>query len=193
MREVLAAKPPAQVVVICGKNARLEARLKEMPPEGAPLTVVGFTRAMAEWMAAADLFVGKAGGLSSAEALARGLALVIVNPIPGQEERNADHFLEEGVAIRCNNLPALSYKIETLLSDPGAVAADGREGTAVRPAARRGGYCFDRPQRGRQALTRFSAACLPGLRSTALSRLPVQKERRAGGGGCGLSQSCPPQ
>jgi len=118
VREVRAVRQPAQVVVICGKNAKLEARLKELPQEGAPLTVVGFTRAMAEWMAAADLFVGKAGGLSSAEALARGLALVIVNPIPGQEERNADHFLEEGVAIRCNNLPALSYKIETLLSDP---------------------------------------------------------------------------
>jgi processive 1,2-diacylglycerol beta-glucosyltransferase len=49
--------------------------------------------------------------------LARGLVLVIVNPIPGQEERNSDHFLEEGVGIRCNNLPALAYKIDALLSD----------------------------------------------------------------------------
>jgi processive 1,2-diacylglycerol beta-glucosyltransferase len=40
-----------------------------------------------------------------------------VNPIPGQEERNSDHFLEEGVGIRCNNLPALAYKIDTLLAD----------------------------------------------------------------------------
>jgi processive 1,2-diacylglycerol beta-glucosyltransferase len=119
VREVCGVSHPVQVVAICGKNARLEARLRETPPAGAPLTVVGFTREMAAWMAAADLFVGKAGGLSSAEALARGLALVIVNPIPGQEERNADHFLEEGVAIRCNNLPALGYKIETLLADPG--------------------------------------------------------------------------
>jgi processive 1,2-diacylglycerol beta-glucosyltransferase len=43
--------------------------------------------------------------------------LVIVNPVPGQEERNSDHFLEEGVAIRCNNIPALAYKIDTLLAD----------------------------------------------------------------------------
>ena len=57
------------------------------------------------------------GGLTSSEALARGLVLVVVNPIPGQEERNSDHFLEEGVAIRCNNLPALPFKIDTLLSD----------------------------------------------------------------------------
>jgi Glycosyltransferase family 28 C-terminal domain len=69
--------------------------------------VVGYTTEMDEYMAAADLLVGKPGGLTSSEALARGLALVIVRPIPGQEERNADHLLEAGAAIRCNNLPPL--------------------------------------------------------------------------------------
>jgi processive 1,2-diacylglycerol beta-glucosyltransferase len=47
---------------------------------------------------------------------------VIVNPIPGQEERNSDHLLEEGVAIRCNNLPTLSYKIDRLLDDSSRLA-----------------------------------------------------------------------
>ena len=42
---------------------------------------------------------------------------MIVNPIPGQEERNSDHLLEEGVAIRCNNLPVLAYKVDQLLKD----------------------------------------------------------------------------
>ena len=41
-----------------------------------------------------------------------------VNPIPGQEERNSDHLLEEGVAIRCNNLPVLAFKVDQLLADP---------------------------------------------------------------------------
>jgi processive 1,2-diacylglycerol beta-glucosyltransferase len=81
------------------------------------MKVIGFTDQMDSWMAAADLLIGKAGGLTSSEALARGLVLVIVNPIPGQEERNSDHFLEEGVGIRCNNLPALAYKIDSLLAD----------------------------------------------------------------------------
>jgi processive 1,2-diacylglycerol beta-glucosyltransferase len=48
--------------------------------------------------------------------------MVIVNPIPGQEERNSDHLLEEGVAVRCNNLPALAFKIDALLSDPARFA-----------------------------------------------------------------------
>src|SRR6185369_10735142 len=71
-----------------------------------------------EYMAASDILLGKPGGLTTAEALAMGLAFVIVNPIPGQEERNSDHLLEEGVAIRANNLPTLGYKIDRLLDDP---------------------------------------------------------------------------
>ncbi len=68
-------------------------------------------------MAASDIVLGKPGGLTTSEALAKGLVFVIVNPIPGQEERNSDHLLEEGVAIRCNNLPVLAYKIDRLLDD----------------------------------------------------------------------------
>ena len=74
-------------------------------------------------MAAADLVVGKPGGLTTSEALARGLVFVVVSPIPGQEERNSDHLLEEGAAIRCNNLPVLAYKIDRLLDDPARFAA----------------------------------------------------------------------
>jgi processive 1,2-diacylglycerol beta-glucosyltransferase len=108
---------PIQIVVICGRNKRLEEHLKNVSDTRHPMQVIGFTDEMDSWMAASDLLVGKAGGLTSSEALARGLILVVVNPIPGQEERNCDHFLEEGVGIRCNNLPALAYKIDTLLAD----------------------------------------------------------------------------
>ena len=79
---------------------------------------VGYTVDMDEYMAASDLLLGKPGGLTSSEALAKGLVFVIVNPIPGQEERNSDHLLEEWAGIRCNNLPALAYKIDKLLDDP---------------------------------------------------------------------------
>jgi processive 1,2-diacylglycerol beta-glucosyltransferase len=82
-----------------------------------PVKVVGFTTEMDSYMAASEFLVGKAGGLTSSEALARGLVLVIVNPVPGQEERNCDHFLEEGAAVRCNNLPTLAYKIDDILGN----------------------------------------------------------------------------
>ena len=72
---------------------------------------------MDEYMSAADLIVGKPGGLTTCEALAKGLAFVIVDPIPGQEERNSDHLLENGCAVRSNNPATLGYKIEQLLGD----------------------------------------------------------------------------
>jgi processive 1,2-diacylglycerol beta-glucosyltransferase len=118
----------AQVVAICGRNAELKAELDALAARlphnpRVALKAVGYTTAMDEYMAAADLIVGKPGGLTTSEALARGLVFVVVSPIPGQEERNADHLLEEGAAIRCNNLPVLAYKIDRLLDDPARLAA----------------------------------------------------------------------
>jgi processive 1,2-diacylglycerol beta-glucosyltransferase len=117
----------ARVVAVCGRNealkAELSAAIKTFPRRSAvSFTLVGFTTEMDELMTAADLFVGKPGGLTTSEALAKGLPMVVINPIPGQEERNSDHLLEEGVAIRCNNLPALAFKIDTLLDTPGKLA-----------------------------------------------------------------------
>lgn len=117
LQALLKIRHPVQIAVICGRNPELEQRLKKLRQTSHPVKIIGFTNEMEKWMAASDLLVGKAGGLTSAEALARGLVMIIVNPIPGQEERNTDHFLEEGVAIRCNNIPALAFKIDRLLSD----------------------------------------------------------------------------
>ena len=50
--------------------------------------------------------------------LARGLPMVIVNPIPGQESRNSDYLLENGAAIKINNLPTLALKLDALLAEP---------------------------------------------------------------------------
>ena len=114
-----------QVVAIAGKAEKTRQRLEELAraasrlPSGAPrLSAVGFTAEMDKYMAAADLMVGKAGGLTTSECLARALPMALIEPIPGQEERNADHLLEAGAAIRCNNLPAAAWKIATLLDDP---------------------------------------------------------------------------
>ena len=117
----------AQVVVLCGRNEQLKKRLDRLagkPAAGSRVTMknVGYTTLMDEFMAASDILLGKPGGLTTSEALAKGLVFVIVNPIPGQEERNSDHLLEEGVAIRCNNLPVLAYKVDQLLADTGRFA-----------------------------------------------------------------------
>jgi len=68
-------------------------------------------------MAAADVVVSKPGGLTTSEVLARGAAMVIVNPIPGQESRNSDFLLENGAAIKVNNAATLPLKLSRLLAD----------------------------------------------------------------------------
>ena len=113
---------PAQVLAICGRNEELKSKLERLSveklnSETVAFKPIGYTTAMDELMSAADLIVGKPGGLTTSEALAKGLIFVVVNPIPGQEERNSDHLLEKGCAIRCNNLPTLAYKIDRLIAD----------------------------------------------------------------------------
>lgn len=120
---------PAQIAVMCGRNnelrERVEAASAAFDRERLDVRAIGFTTEMDEYMSASDILVGKPGGLTTSESLARGLVMVIVNPIPGQEERNADHLLEEGAALRCNNLPVLAWKIDRLLDDPERFAAMG--------------------------------------------------------------------
>jgi processive 1,2-diacylglycerol beta-glucosyltransferase len=122
MTSLLEMKHPAQVISICGRNEEMKRQIDAIaarltPDANVAVKALGYTTEMDELMAASDMVLGKPGGLTTSEALARGLAFVIVNPIPGQEERNSDHLLEEGVAIRCNNLPVLAYKVDKLLDD----------------------------------------------------------------------------
>jgi processive 1,2-diacylglycerol beta-glucosyltransferase len=123
VQSLLPLQHRAQVVAICGRNEELKDRLSKLasrikPDANVLLKPFGYTKEMDELMTASDLVLGKPGGLTTSEALAKGLVFVIVNPIPGQEERNSDHLLEGAAAIRCNNLPTLSYKLDRLLGDP---------------------------------------------------------------------------
>ena len=145
VKDLVSMEKPWQIVAIAGKSEQLKKRLDSVAkhagktPSGQPRVVpLGFTKEMDQYMAAADLLIGKAGGLTTSEALARELPMALIEPIPGQEERNADHLLESGAAIRCNNLPAAAWKIAKLLDQPDKLAAMKRAARAMaRPDAAR--------------------------------------------------------
>ncbi len=85
--------------MVAGENAELKADLEKKcreTPMPHKVHVLGFTDQIDELIAAADLVISKPGGLTTSEVLARGAAMVIVNPIPGQESRNSDYLLENG-------------------------------------------------------------------------------------------------
>jgi processive 1,2-diacylglycerol beta-glucosyltransferase len=119
---------PVQIVVICGKNEKLRQNvLDQLNHHPAPVAhldfkVLGYTTEMDEWMKSADLYIGKPGGLTTAEAMSCGLPMVIYQPIPGQEEHNSDFLLENGAAVKCNQLATMAYKVDLLLKDPERMA-----------------------------------------------------------------------
>jgi processive 1,2-diacylglycerol beta-glucosyltransferase len=118
-RAVLSVETPLDVVVVAGKNEQAKKQVEsvDVPPRHRA-KVMGFTTEIDELMASADVVVSKPGGLTTSEVLARGAAMVIVNPIPGQESRNSDFLLENGAAIKVNNAATLPLKLSRLMADP---------------------------------------------------------------------------
>lgn len=122
-RALLEVEQPLEVLVVSGRNEALKSQLEAVPvPDRHRAKIFGFTRDIDELMACADLVMSKPGGLTTSETLARGAGMVIVNPTPGQEYRNSDFLLENGAAIKVNNIGTLAYKITTFLRDPGQLA-----------------------------------------------------------------------
>ncbi|MDK2926209.1 MAG: processive 1,2-diacylglycerol beta-glucosyltransferase [Bacillota bacterium] len=134
----LAALPlPLQVVFVAGHDERLRAQVQQLAlGSRQPVHVLGFVTNIEEWMAASDILVGKAGGLTTAEALARGLPLVIVHPIPGQEEDNTRFLVHAGAAVRVEEIHEAAHAVEEILTSPSRLAAMRRAAARIaRPQA----------------------------------------------------------
>jgi len=125
VRALMLMEHAAQIVALCGRNEELlseVAHLIEESPAHLKFRVLPYTPEMHEWMAIADLFIGKPGGLTISEAMASALPMILLNPIPGQEEINASSMLELGVAVSPTDVITLPYKVDELLGDPPRLA-----------------------------------------------------------------------
>jgi processive 1,2-diacylglycerol beta-glucosyltransferase len=113
-----------QLVALAGRNERLLEGLTRLASRHpGRLFPLGFTKTIERVMSASDLAITKPGGLTASECLAVGLPMIIISPIPGQEERNADFLLENGAALKACGAEALAYRVEKLLHDPEKLAA----------------------------------------------------------------------
>jgi len=111
--------PDIHVIAVAGKNEKLEKKLCRVADEsGGRVSPFGFVRNMHELMAASDLMIAKPGGLTTSECLAMGLPMVIVKPIPGQEERNAICLLEAGAGVWAHTPSLIIYKTAKILENP---------------------------------------------------------------------------
>lgn len=120
VRQTLHMRSCFTATVVCGRNTALRQRIEQLvAPAGDRYRVLGFTAEMPQLLRRADLFVGKPGGLAASECMAVGLPMVLVNPIPGQEDRNGDYLMEQGAAVRCNTPATIGWKIDEVLREPG--------------------------------------------------------------------------
>jgi processive 1,2-diacylglycerol beta-glucosyltransferase len=115
-----------QLIALAGKNEDLLKRLQKLAKEHpGRLFPLGFTTTVERVMTASDLVVTKPGGLSVSECLAKRKPMLLVSPIPGQEERNADYLLEAGAAIKAVDAATLEFKLARLLAEPARLRAMG--------------------------------------------------------------------
>ncbi|GAA3407638.1 glycosyltransferase [Paenibacillus hodogayensis] len=111
-----------QVVVVCGHNEKLKHKLEERLQAEVPghdVKITGFVRNMEQYMGASDLIVTKPGGLTTSEAIAMRLPMVLYRPLPGQEEDNAEFLTGSGVALRAEDESQLLSLVASLLRHKG--------------------------------------------------------------------------
>lgn len=89
-----------QIMVVCGNNKRMYRKIQKMQSAlKKDVRVYGYVDNVYMMMDAADCIITKPGGITSSEALAKGLPMIMVNPIPGHEQRNAEFMLNNGLAL----------------------------------------------------------------------------------------------
>jgi processive 1,2-diacylglycerol beta-glucosyltransferase len=113
-----------QLVALAGKDEAMLDSLHQLATRyPGRMLAMGYTGQIERLMACADLVVTKPGGLTSAESLAMGLPMIVIAPIPGQEEQNANFLLERGVALKAFDLATLLYRVSYLLTHPSKLVA----------------------------------------------------------------------
>lgn len=88
-----------QIVTICGNNKKLKEQIDKLKFK-KPIYNYGYVNNVDVFMDAAECIVTKPGGLTTSEALAKGLPMIMSNPVPGQEDRNVEFLLNTGAAIK---------------------------------------------------------------------------------------------
>ena len=116
-----------QAVVLAGVNKKIITDLKRITKKTTKkIIIMEYANNVDELMELATLIITKPGGMTTAESLTKGLPMVIVNPIPGQEARNTDFLLQQGIAIRVDDPRDIGEEVGLLLKSPHRLAAMSR-------------------------------------------------------------------
>lgn len=110
-----------QVIAISGKNEKMKKQFDELVEEtnsSENVKIIKYTNKIPELMSISDLVITKPGGLTTTESLASGLPIIVINPIPGQEEENAEFLEKKGIAIWLKKHDKIEDELYKILNDP---------------------------------------------------------------------------
>ncbi len=113
--------PYMQVIAIAGKNEKMKERFDNLVAEtnsGENVKVLPYTNKVPELMSVSDLVISKPGGLTTTESLASGLPIIVINPIPGQEQENAQFLEENKVGIWIKKQDDIKEKLYSIFNSP---------------------------------------------------------------------------
>lgn len=117
LKSIIETFPNLQVIAISGKNEKIKQQFDNLVSKtnsDETVKVLKYTNKIPELMSVSDLVITKPGGLTTTESLASGLPIIVINPIPGQEEENAEFLEEKGVGIwikKNDNIEDELYKV----------------------------------------------------------------------------------
>lgn len=118
LREIDSRLKDAVIVIICGRNTELREVLSYHRSRNNDIRVLGFIDYIHILYDAGDLYIGKTGGLTSAEILSKGLPTIALETIRGQERRNLEYLSETGGVLLANDPQEVGELVLKLLNNP---------------------------------------------------------------------------
>lgn len=116
---LLACKRDLQIIAVTGDNHKLKESLEKLAlGSNKKIRILGYTNRISDLMDACDFIISKPGGLTISESLVKGIPILILPPIPGQEERNAKFLLNSGVAATLYPGDSLEGLLSQVLDTP---------------------------------------------------------------------------
>jgi processive 1,2-diacylglycerol beta-glucosyltransferase len=110
---------PIQIVILCGHNEKLKEQLsQQLNHSKHQIIVKGYVDHVYEFMAAADLLITKPGGLTTSEAIAMELPMLLCKPLPGQERDNANFLVQQQLAVFSEEESNLKSELLELIQNP---------------------------------------------------------------------------
>ena len=118
-KSLLSSSRDIQLIVVTGKNSSLKRKLESINnPYSKKVRILGYVHNISDLMDCADLIVTKPGGMTISEALIKEVPILLISPIPGQEERNANFLINSGVAARISKKENIENVLCQVIDNP---------------------------------------------------------------------------